>query len=208
MPPSTTTASTASKIGGSLENKLFKKALAKFGINKIQQRNKYQFIANTLGITPLRRNKKGELTNTPLKVGGIEYKKFIEAETIRRYNEVKELAEKDIEARAKAQKALLKDELVASAKPKVEEIKRISKVGKFEKFYYQTSGVKTLADLYKIIRKEEKKLGGVNYIILFFVNPNNPKINKGMSIGADYLDSFEDFENRIEQIKLGKFGGK
>lgn len=213
MTTTATTPALAKKlIGGSFENKTFLKALARFNINKIQARKKFKYVATTLGITPMKRNAKGELTNTPIKEGSKAYKDFIEKETVRRY---RVLIGNEAQERTQAQKALLDAEVKASQgnlqkkvlnKPRVEQRKLIASIRGFKKYYYRVVNVKTIEDLFKIITKEIEKLGD-GFVSLLLSNPENTRDNRVISIGSSYLYTLDDFIERIEQIKEGKVEG-
>ena len=208
MPSATTNASTTTKIGGSFETPLFLRALKRFNINKIQARKKYKYVATTLGITPMKKNKKGELTNTPIKEGTKAYKDFIEAEVVRRYRI--EIAN-EAQPRTLAQKALLDAELKATVKkgvvkkvlnkPRIEQRKLIKSFRGFSKYYYRAVNIKTIEELYAIIKKEIDKLGG-GFVSLLY-SAEDTRENRFISIGGSYLSTLEDFLERIEQIKSG-----
>jgi len=212
MATATTNASTASKIGGSFQTPLFLRALKRFNINKIQPRKKYKYVATTLGITPMKKNKKGKLTNTPIKEGTKAYKDFIEAEVIRRYRV--EIGNEAL-PRTQAQKALLDAEVKASAdniqkkvlnRPRIQEKKLIKSFRGFKKYYYRAVNVNTIEELYSLIKKEIERLGG-GFASLLFADAEDSRNNKNISIGGSYLYSFDDFISRIEQIKSGGLVG-
>jgi hypothetical protein len=202
-------------IGGSFENAVFLKALRKFNINKIQAKKKYKFVATTLGITPMRRKPNGDLTNIPLKEGTKGWKDFIEKETIRRYKtelgveaELKAIANKKIlDEELKVSSQNIKKGLKKSDRPRVDERRLISNIHNYKKYYYRTANVKTIEELYEIIKKEADKFGGNIYISLLLTSDEDKKLNRFITIGGDNLYSFEDFLARYEKIKEGKLEG-
>jgi hypothetical protein len=207
----TDTTATKRILGGSFTNPLFKKALRRFNITDITARNKYQFVANQLHINPMRRKKDGSLTNTPLKAGTQKWKDFIEAEVIRRYEETPQFQLQQQQAELKAQQQLLKQKptkiIPNKHKPKVIEKHLIKKMGKYVKYYYRANNVKSLEDLYEVIKQEEDKLGGIAYATLILINEDGETDPRMISISSNNLDTFDDFDERITKIREGKLEG-
>ena len=71
----------------------------------------------------------------------------------------------------------------------------------FKNIRYETY-TKNLQQLYKSIRFQQQKLGDETYVSLYFKNKNTGQISY-RTIKSDYLSSYEDFLDRIEEIKLG-----
>ncbi len=185
----------------SLSNRDFKKALTFYGVydDVMKARNKYQKISQLLNITPTRPNSK-----SLLKIGTPAYKAFLEKEVLNRYK----IAQTNIEreqirlARKKQTQAI--EEL--KRKPKVISQTIIDSHGGFTNYNYELENVRTLEELYVIIKAELKRLGDLNFITLMFQNIDNGKV-RGMSIKADYLQTYDEFNEQIQSLINGEVAG-
>jgi hypothetical protein len=198
-------------LGGSFNNPLFKKALRRFNIGDIKARNKYKFVADTLKIEPVRRKADGTYTTTPLKAGTQKWKEYIEAEVIRRYEQTPQYKIEKQQAELKAQQQLLKQKpnkvIPNKQKPKVIEKHLIKKMGNYVKYYFRANNVKSLEDLYELIKLEENKMGGIAYATLILIQEDGEGDPRMISISANNLDTIDDFLDRINQIREGKLEG-
>lgn len=189
-----------------------KKALLHFGLSNIQQKKKYKAIADKLNFIPYKKKKNGELTNTPLKDTSPTYKKAVEAELLKRYGKWKETHEEQIQLlknmaeQMKAKPENLKIKINKKKPPSIAYSEPIKKFGRYEKHYFKTENVKDLRDLYEMIKQADIKLGGGTYATLIIVSSLDDKVRR-ISITENYLDNFEDFEGRINQISKGDLVG-
>lgn len=71
----------------------------------------------------------------------------------------------------------------------------------FENVRYRTR-TKNLNQLYKSVKYQQNKLGDETYLTLYFKNKTNGVISH-RTIKSDFLSSYEDLLDRVEEIKLG-----
>lgn len=199
---------TSQTLGGNLSSVDTKKALAYYGMSKIMAKNKYKAIAEKLHFTPYRKKRNGDMTTIPLKIGTMTYKKAVEAELLRKHSIFKaQMALIQDEAAAMANKpANLKTKINAHKKPLIRHTELIKKHGRYEKHYFSVENVYTLKDLYEVIKKADKLLDYGTYATLILLSnvSNQPR---RISIGNSYLDNFDDFEARYNQIARGDLVG-
>jgi hypothetical protein len=180
----------------------FRNALRVFGITPTAptQDGRLQQVATALNIVPRRRNKKGEYTNTLLKNGSKLWKQFIIDEVMARYMATNpQPAEKD------NTKIKTKNTAPNAEVANVIQRQRIKKVRGFEKFHIRAEGVNRLRDLYNIVKQEEARLGGISFVSLILTNEDGEA--RMISISSAYLDTYNDFKERLEDIRQGRVEG-
>lgn len=93
---------------------------------------------------------------------------------------------------------------------KPEKVKQITEdmINFFHKIKYQYVGINTLAQLYEQIMKEmdAAAIVGITYVVLY-VFDSEKNLVRHISISGDYLDSYETFANRVEEITSGNLVG-
>jgi len=161
-------------------------------------------IATAINFVPRRRNKKGDFTNIPLKVGSKLWERTIKEEVWRRY---KELGLPPFVANNVREKLRKRNTTKTSETEPTRILERnlIKKVAKFQKFYIKAENVNRLRDLYKLIKDEERQLGGIAYATLILTNEDGEVRMVGVS--SNYLDTYADFKNRINEIREGRVEG-
>lgn len=194
--------------GGSLTTNETKKALLHFGLNNITARDKYKTIAQKLNIIPYKKTKSGQ-TDKKIKVGTATYKKEVEAEVLRRYNAYKEheallkqMAE--IIRKTPAERKIKTN--IHKMKPRIVETELIKKIGNYNKYFYRADNINNLTDLYEVINTADEALGGGSYATLILLSNIGEKPRR-ISIAQSYLNTYQDFEDRINQIFKGNLEG-
>jgi hypothetical protein len=193
-------ASNKATIGGSLSDREFQKALTFYNIygDVMRSRNKYEKIAQLLAITPTRSNSK-----KLLKVGSPAYKASLQNEVMRRYK----IARKNLDKIQNQALTEIKQRTVELRKtPKVTSKTRIDKSGGFALFNYELEGVTDLTQLYVIIKRAMENLGDLNFVTLMFQSNATGKV-RGMSLKADHLQTFEEFNERVQSLINGEVAG-
>jgi hypothetical protein len=162
------------------------------------QTGRLEQIAIALGVVPRRKNKKGEYTNTLLKVGSKLWEQTIKDEVMARY--------RALNPAPRVREPIRKKNTARDAvSPTIVQRKLIKKIAKFEKFYVRAEGVNRLRDLYAVIKSEEARLGGLNFVSLILTNEDSEV--RMIGISANYLDTYRDFKDRIEAIRTGAVEG-
>lgn len=191
-------------LGGSFNNPEFRKALKHYGIYDAVSmvRNKYDEVAKRLNIKPTRPN-----STQPLKRGSDAYKKFIERETLRRYEAyLAQIANQQTTQARKGKTTLLKELKGKKIKPRVLSRQVIDAHGKFKVYNYELKDITTLEELYNIIYAEMEKLGDLNFATLMFENIETGKV-RGLSIKASNLTDYESFEDYVNKMINGEIQG-
>lgn len=195
-------------------NREFRDALRVLGINPTAStpNDRLAQVASALNIIPRRRNAKGEPTNTLLKFGSELWKRTIINSTMAIYKQNYPQQDKP-KTELKTTTTLSKNPLDTRNKkidknnaPRVAEKILLKKIGNFQKYYIRADGVDNLLNLYDVIKSEEKKMAGLSYVSLILINEDNNEVRM-ISINSNYLTTYEDFINRIEQIRDGKLEG-
>jgi hypothetical protein len=184
-------------------NKEFRNALRVLGITPTASTpdERLAQVANALGIVPRRRNSIGEYTNTLLKFGSPLWRRTIINTTMAIYKQQVPQTEKP--------KTELKTKSVGKNTrnvPVVAEKLLLKQIGKFQKYYIRADGINNLLNLYDVIKQEEYIMGGISYVSLILINEDSNEVRM-ISINSNYLNTYEDFIGRIDQIRDGKLEG-
>lgn len=182
----------------------FRNALRVLGITPTapSKEGRLQQVADAFGIVPRRRNKKGEFTNTLLKYGSKSWEKFIidEVMSIYRASNPPSQPAKELTKKLKTKNTAPNAEVA-----NIVDRQRIKKVRGYEKFYIRAEGINRLRDLYKVVKQEEERLGGIAYVSLILINDDSEA--RLVSISSAYLDTYNDFKERLEAIREGRIEG-
>lgn len=190
----------------------FTEALRKLNALPTSANIRYNTIAKKLNMTPVGRN------NKVLKVGSKAYKEYIQRETIKQANAIskpKNLLQgikAKVQSKPKKQGELTKNQVVREKAPvnkqvpKRMRVKQEDIIKNFEKKTIFYSGITSLDELYEAIIKElEESEEGLNFVSLAYKSKYGNKI-KWIGIKNEYLGSFANFKNRIDNIASGQYG--